>query len=343
MAIRKFTGMYEALSNFFECIVQMDGVLYPSVEHAYQAAKTLNKEERIPFQNCTSRESKAMGKTLDLRADWINYKYRVMEDLLRQKFSDLNPELMRLLLDTRGNELVEGNYWHDNIWGSCTCSKCKDTGDNALGKLLMKIRQELLTDDVIDSLLRARTIGFVGSRMCTEAQLKRLGGVAGWVACTGRMGVSGGCEGADQRAADKFVQYGVQSEFHVHMPWKQYCSKHMVPDGCTYDVWDQLPQEVREDALWLASQANDFMTNKYPKLFGRNALIVMQSDVLVYAINGDSTGTNHDVAIAKDIGVPVINVCDADEWEFVSEFLRWEKSIMDEEARDRERLEMEED
>jgi len=50
---------------------------------------------------------------------------------------------VQMLLDTGSQELVEGNVWHDNFWGNCTCSKCPEPGENHLGKLLMKIRSEL--------------------------------------------------------------------------------------------------------------------------------------------------------------------------------------------------------
>jgi hypothetical protein len=40
--------------------------------------------------------------------------------------------------------LIEGNWWHDNFYGSCTCNKCVNKGENNLGKILMKIREELL-------------------------------------------------------------------------------------------------------------------------------------------------------------------------------------------------------
>jgi hypothetical protein len=254
--------------------------------------------------------------------------------LLQQKFSDKNPALKKALLDTRWEQLVEGNYWHDNVWGSCTCAKCGNRGDNRLGVMLMQIRASLNEDvflDMSNLLGGASSIWFVGSRKCTEVQLKRLGGVAGWAACAGKFGVSGGCEGADQRAANKFVEYASAGNFHVHLPYIKYT--HVAPEGCTFDVWNKLPQEVRTDALWLAGQQSKYkyMTDKYPSLFGRNALIVMESDVLVYAINGDSTGTNHDIAIANDIGVPTINVSDEDTWKIVREFLLYEKNLMEEE------------
>jgi predicted NAD-dependent protein-ADP-ribosyltransferase YbiA (DUF1768 family) len=69
-----------------------------------------------------------------------------MEYGLRQKFS--KPEFISLLLNTSNREIIEGNYWHDNYWGSCTCDKCGNKGLNKLGILLMKIRKELQDNDV---------------------------------------------------------------------------------------------------------------------------------------------------------------------------------------------------
>jgi Lar family restriction alleviation protein len=78
-----------------------------------------------------------------LRDDWEYIKDEVMEKLLKEKFS--TPCLKQKLIETKGNKLVEGNVWHDNYWGDCKCHKCKNKkGLNKLGKILMKIRHELL-------------------------------------------------------------------------------------------------------------------------------------------------------------------------------------------------------
>ena len=54
------------------------------------------------------------------------------------------PELREKLLATGNEELVEGNTWHDNIWGNCSCDCCKKIeGQNKLGKLLMQVREEI--------------------------------------------------------------------------------------------------------------------------------------------------------------------------------------------------------
>ena len=86
--------------------------------------------------------AKRAGRSLTLRKDWEEVKFKVMEECLREKFRDT--ELLLKLLATDGHFLVEGTTWHDQCWGICTCEKCGGNGANNLGKLLMKIRDEYL-------------------------------------------------------------------------------------------------------------------------------------------------------------------------------------------------------
>lgn len=65
-----------------------------------------------------------------------------MKEILLCKFSD--DKLKKKLLDTGHRKLVEGNYCHDNFWGSCYCPRCKNfEGKNFLGNILMEIRTKL--------------------------------------------------------------------------------------------------------------------------------------------------------------------------------------------------------
>jgi ribA/ribD-fused uncharacterized protein len=138
--IGRFRGRHRFLSNFFPCIVAYGGIAYPSVEHAYQAAKTLDDDLRRSIASLsTAGEAKAFGSKLRLRPDWEEVKVQVMRELLLQKFED--PQLMGWLLDTGEEELVEGNTWGDTFWGVCG-----GAGLNHLGRLLMEVR----------ALLRAR-------------------------------------------------------------------------------------------------------------------------------------------------------------------------------------------
>ena len=135
--INQFTGEYRWLSNFWPAKVKYLGVEYPTVEHAYQAAKTEDSAWRENIrQAATPGQAKRLGSQAPMRPEWHNVKLEVMENLVRRKFQ--HPELKALLLATKNEELVEGNYWGDTFWGVC-----RGKGENHLGKILMKIRSEL--------------------------------------------------------------------------------------------------------------------------------------------------------------------------------------------------------
>ncbi len=132
-----FIGEYRFLSNFWPAKIVLDGMTYPTVEHAFQAAKTLDIHQRRSIVNLiTPGEAKRMGKLLTYRSDWYAVRLYVMEDLVRQKFAH-NP-LRILLLQTGDAQLVEGNTWRDTFWGVCN-----NVGENHLGRILMKVRKEL--------------------------------------------------------------------------------------------------------------------------------------------------------------------------------------------------------
>jgi len=133
--IDKFEGRHRFLSNFYLHQMTFENILYPSSEHAYQAAKTLDVSLRLGIANLPSPgKAKKAGKNLELREDWEDVKVDIMREILNIKFQD--PELQTKLLDTGYHELVEGNTWGDTFWGVCG-----GEGQNWLGKLLMKIRQ----------------------------------------------------------------------------------------------------------------------------------------------------------------------------------------------------------
>ena len=151
--INSFTGRWSFLSNFYPCKIVHQGITYPSTEHYYVAMK-VNDDQVINGQFypkadvrelvarvSTPGQVKRFGSTLKLRKDWDNVKFEVMEWCLREKFKDEN--LKQMLLQTGDEELIESNYWHDVVWGVCTCQKCGNKGENNLGKLLMKIRSEI--------------------------------------------------------------------------------------------------------------------------------------------------------------------------------------------------------
>lgn len=140
--INNFTGVYAFLSNFYPCRVTFCDMTFPSVEAAFQAAKCADPKDRAQFLTLTPAQAKQLGRRVRLRPDWEQKKVSIMRELITRKFQE-NPELIHSLLSTGKAVLVEGNTWHDNFWGSCTCPKCAgNRGRNKLGKLLMQLRSD---------------------------------------------------------------------------------------------------------------------------------------------------------------------------------------------------------
>lgn len=142
--ITVFEGAFRFLSNFFPQTIRVDvgfgRLTYPTVEHTYQAAKaTCLMDHEEVRQLRRPGQAKKAGNHIDLRSDWEDVKEHVMLSALAAKFTV--PRMRTLLLNTAPATLIEGNWWHDNEWGNCTCPQCRHIrGRNLLGRLLMDIR-----------------------------------------------------------------------------------------------------------------------------------------------------------------------------------------------------------
>lgn len=143
--ITDFNGEFQWLSNFSPSIVFLDGFAYPTVEHAYQAAKSFDEDYRLRIRGVNyPGRAKKIGNSITIRNDWeilvpgtvLLVKQKVMKDLLIQKF-DI-PEYKELLLATGDCMICEGNTWGDTYWGVY-----KGKGENNLGKLIMEIRERI--------------------------------------------------------------------------------------------------------------------------------------------------------------------------------------------------------
>ena len=141
MSIDSFFGEYRFLSNFYSAEFFYDGRKWLSVEHLYQASKADNmKDFMLVYSTNTASEAKKAGSEIKLRYRWDDIKDKVMMEGLLRKFV-IGSLMLDDLVKTSPKELIEGNNWHDNYWGNCTCKKCKDIiGENKLGIMLMKIR-----------------------------------------------------------------------------------------------------------------------------------------------------------------------------------------------------------
>lgn len=135
--ITQFRNQYRWLSNFYQSPIELRGVVFPSVEAAYQASKAEDYNLDPIFCKLTPGQCKLLGRNIKMRDNWEEMKLECMEDLLRLKFFD--PDLRQRLLDTGDAEIYEGNSWGDKFWG---CDWDTLEGENNLGKLLMKLRNE---------------------------------------------------------------------------------------------------------------------------------------------------------------------------------------------------------
>jgi ribA/ribD-fused uncharacterized protein len=116
----------------------VEGIRYPTVEHAFQAQKTLDLDERVKIGLLkTPAAAKRYGRKVKLRNDWDSIRLDVMANLVYLKFVK-HHDLAEMLLATEDEELVEGNDWGDTFWG-----RVKARGSNHLGRILMDVRRKL--------------------------------------------------------------------------------------------------------------------------------------------------------------------------------------------------------
>ena len=133
------------LDNFSSFKVEWKGYLYSSVEEAYQAARFMGSAEdlveRIKHSHSAHEAQKiAKENRSRQRPDWEEIKLSVMEELLRLKVRQ-NPYVKEKLLQTRDYQIVEDSP-KDSFWGWGP----NRIGENRLGRLWMKIREEMVSD-----------------------------------------------------------------------------------------------------------------------------------------------------------------------------------------------------
>jgi ribA/ribD-fused uncharacterized protein len=144
--IDSFAGEYLFLSNFAAAPTPHRGWMYPTSEHAFAAAKTRDPAAIAAIRDTDDpAQAKQIGRAAPLVEGWnAGGKFLAMEEVVWSKF-DHNADLAGRLLATEGSLLVEGNTWHDQIWGSCRCDEHHDIpGANALGVILMAVRLRLM-------------------------------------------------------------------------------------------------------------------------------------------------------------------------------------------------------
>ncbi len=130
------------LSPFSAHEVEVDGIVFKTVEHGYHALRIKPGAERDAIMMQRSpmdawREGQKYKDNHALLIDGYN-KYAIMEKLCRAKLTQ-HTDVKNVLLETRDRELLKV-YDTDYYWGTGLDA----TGENQLGKLWMKIREELI-------------------------------------------------------------------------------------------------------------------------------------------------------------------------------------------------------
>jgi ribA/ribD-fused uncharacterized protein len=142
------------LSNFYIVDVEYLDVVYPSSEHAYMSAKSdeivvIDEQEILWKEFCKRRDvrpSKVKGQSryLTLPENWNEIKIDVMYNVLVNKFK--NESLRKRLLSTGNQNIQEGN-WHSDVFWGVDLKSTPNVGENHLGRLLMRVRDEIRRGD----------------------------------------------------------------------------------------------------------------------------------------------------------------------------------------------------
>lgn len=137
--ISEFRGENFFLSNFCPCEINYMGISYRTLEHSYQAAKSLDKSERLRISRIwrPGDARKAGQTTLEVRPNWKEIRVEIMELLLCKKFSQ--EEFKNKLIATGDAKISHEVWWNDKFWGVKN-----GVGEDMQGILLMKIRDKLI-------------------------------------------------------------------------------------------------------------------------------------------------------------------------------------------------------
>lgn len=136
----KVKEQFGCFSNFAAYPVELDGKVWPTSEHYFQAQKFAGTEfeeeiRRVKSPMIAARMGRDRSKPL--RADWERVKDEVMRRAVLAKFTQ-HAALRDTLLATGDAMLVEHTR-NDSYWGDGGDGR----GRNMLGRILVSVREEL--------------------------------------------------------------------------------------------------------------------------------------------------------------------------------------------------------
>jgi ribA/ribD-fused uncharacterized protein len=135
-------GRYGCLHMEYESELEMEGIIYKSVEHYMQAKRYENIDEehrKMIIEAESTKKAKELGndKSKPQKKDWHTEKLNVVYDALLKKFT-ISEVLKDTLLKTDGKYICNFSET-DRAWGD----PGDGTGKNLLGKLLMEVREKI--------------------------------------------------------------------------------------------------------------------------------------------------------------------------------------------------------
>jgi hypothetical protein len=138
-AINFVESRWQYLSPFSAHEVALDGVVYKTAEHAYQTLR-MKPQAQESIRNTTSPLAAwrlaQEQKTANLVDEAVD-KDELMEQIFRAKVAQ-HPDIKEILLESEDRELLK-EYPTDYYWGT----GADGSGQNRMGKLWMKLRDEL--------------------------------------------------------------------------------------------------------------------------------------------------------------------------------------------------------
>ena len=135
-SVRSVIGPKDPLSNFFPCELKFSGIVFRSVEHAYQWKKAMFHEkgalaEEIKLAH-TAEYCKKLAKELGNLREWDEIKVEFMKELLLLKWEQI-PAFRDELKACRGTKIV--HPIPNSYWGTRR-TRLGKPGRNIFGQLL---------------------------------------------------------------------------------------------------------------------------------------------------------------------------------------------------------------
>jgi len=303
LVVDRFVGEHFFLSNFHVGPVVMDGVVYRSGEHAFNAGKTTDPTESAWVTDAdTAGEAKRRGRRVTLRPGWdAAIRFDVMRSVIAAKFA---VEPMRSALLATGDALlVEGTTWHDQVWGDCTCPKHRAwPGANHLGQMLMAERAAIRHDPP-DRWVRVAVTGHrslsVDECVFAKQELTRLATKLRDEHGT-TTAISGMAVGADTLWADAALQAGLQLWAYIPFP-QQEADRRWTHEDRAH--WAHLRSRAEREVML----GEDYDVRL---LHARNDIMLRDSDLLVAVCDQRRTtgGTAATLEKARLAGKPIVIV-----------------------------------